>query len=304
MKFREKLLIMVATAGALISCGRSTEPVTNQPENAPATSEEGDLGDPIMLHARVEYSGHHTVGEVGQSGTTLSMLILEPALRSGKGPSAVYSVDNTAQTQIQGFVHGSGRAHVTSRDGSIEEHYDKTGAWPSLGTAKSGSFAITMPGPSDVGDGLQMTVEVHVPVVGDVWMQSNGQKYPDVTFARPLECTERDDFIDDHGPACFIKFSIDPTPTGPKSDGGKIVYDKIVEALKQPNGEALMGLLGQLFGADTTYDGDGNFATHVSKSYVVDKDGSKIESTVDITVWSSKRGSDAAPKNVTPVKAS
>ena len=262
------------------------------------------MDDPIMLHARIEYSGRHSVENIGQSGTTLSMLILEPALRSGKGRTAAYSVDNTVQTQVQGSVHGSGRADMTSREGPIEEHYDKAGAWSALGTAKNGSFSITMPEPSDIGDGLQMTVEVHVPVVGDAWMQSGGKKYPDVTFARPLECTERDDHLEDQGPACFVKFGIDPTPSGPKSAGGKVVYDKIVEALKQPNGEALMGMLGQIYGAETTYDSDGNFATHVTKNYVVDKDGSKFESSVDITIWSSKRGSNAAPKNVTPVKAS
>lgn len=302
MKICRKLSIIFTAAAALISCGRSPHPVADQPESAAAAPEES--GDPIMLHARIEYSGSHTVKDVGQTGATLSMLMLEPATRSGRGRTAVYSVDNTAQTQIQGFVHGNGRAEITSRDGPIEEHYDKSGASPALGTTKNGSFSITMPEPSDIGDGLQMTVEAHVPVVGDAWIQSGGQKYPDVTFARPLECTERDDYLEDHGPACFVKFSIDPTPSGPKSDAGKIVYDKIVEALKQPNGEALMGMLGQAYGAETTYDGDGNFSTHVNKSYVVDKDGSKFESNVDITVWSSKRGNNAAPKNVTPVKAS
>lgn len=304
MRICGKLLIMAATAVMLISCGRSTHPVADQPENATAAPDESGLGDPIMLHARIEYSGRHTIKDVGQSGTTLSMNILQSALRSGKGPNAVYSVDNTTPAQIQGFVHGSGRADMTSTDGAIEEHYDKAGAWTALGTPKSGFSSITMPEPSDIGDGLQMTVEVHVPVVGDVWIQSGGQKYPDVTFARPLECTERDDHLEDQGPACFVKFSIDPTPSGPKSDAGKIVYDKIVEALKQPNGEALMGMLGQIYGAQSTYDGDGNFATHVTKSYLVDKDGSKFEINVDITVWSSKRGSNAAPKNVTPVRAS
>ena len=302
MKICRKLSIIFTAAAALISCGRSPHPVADQPESAAAAPEES--GDPIMLHARIEYSGSHTVDNVGQSGATYSVQILEPALRSGKGRTAAYSVDNTAQTQMQGFVHGIGHANITSRDGPIEEHYDKSGAWPAVGTTKSGFFSITLPEPSDIGDGLQMTVEVHLPVVGDAWIQSGGQKYPDVTFARPLQCTERDDHLDDQGPACFVKFSIDPTPSGPKTDAGKIVYDKIVEALKQPDGEALMEMLGQLYGAETTYDGDGNFTTRVAKSYLVDKDGSKFEGTVDITIWSSKRGSNAPPRNVTPLKAS
>lgn len=300
MRIRRILPIVFTVSAAMMSCGRSSPPVAVQPDSAAAAADES--GEPIMLHARVEYSGRHTVKNVGRSGTTLSMLIMQPALRSGKGSIAVFSVDNSSEAKIQGFVHGTGSAAITSRDGSIEEHYDKAGSWPAMGTTKSGSFAITMPEPSDIGDGPQMTVEVHAPVVGDVWMQSGGQKYPDVTFARPLECTERDDHLDDKGPACFLKFSIDPTPSGPKSDGGKIVYDKIIEALKQPNGEALLGMLGQVFGAETTYDAGGDFATHVTKTYIVDKDDSKVEISVDITIWSSKRGMDKPPKNVTPVK--
>lgn len=294
------LALMAAMSIVVVSCGRSSPPEADELKAAATPAENAE---PIMLHARLEYSGGHTVRDVGQSGTTLTMLIVEPTLRVGRGPTAVFSVDNSRQTQIQGFVHGSGRAFITSRDGSIEEHYDKAGSWPALRTSNSGSYSITMPEPSDIGDGQTITVEVHMPVVGDVWTQNGGQKYPDVTFARPLECTERDEHLDDKGPACFIKFSIDPTPSGPKSDAGKIVYDKMVEALKQPNGEALLAMLGQVFGAETTYDGGGDFVTHVSKTYVVDKDDSKFESSVDITIWSSRRGIDAPPKNVTPVKA-
>ena len=303
MRIQVRLSIITATAVVLTSCSRSPHPVADQADT-PAGSSVSSMDDAVTLHARIEYSGHHTVRDVGQSGTTLSVLIREPALRTGKGRTAAYSVDNAAQTQIQGFVHGSGHAETSSRDGPIEEHYDKAGAVPELGTTKSGFFSITMPEPSDIGDGLQMTVEAHVPVAGDAWIQSRGQRYPDVTFARPLECTERDDHLEDQGSACFVKFSIDPTPSGPKSAAGQIVYDKIVEALKQPNGEQLVGLLGQLYGAETTYDSDGNFVTHVNKSYVFEKDDGKFENVIDITVWSSKRGSNAAPKNVTPVKAS
>lgn len=305
MKKSGFFLAAIVTTMALTACSRAPESASDQTDNSTTntTSAPEDQGEPIMLHARIDYTGSSTLHGFGKSGTTLSLEILQPAFRSGKGKTASYSPDNSALTQVRGFVHGSGHAETKSSDTTIEEHYEKTGAWAALKTIDKGYFAITMPEPADIGDGLQVEVEVHAPVEGEQWTQAYGQKSPDTTFAHPMECSEHDEHRDDQGAACGVKFHIDPTPTGAKSDAGKIVYDKIVDALKQPNGEWVMAMLGQLYGGETTYESDGHFVVHVSKKYTLDKDGSTIDRDIDITVWSSPRNSTSTPKNVTPVKS-
>lgn len=294
-------LIAIVTAATLAACSRSTEPAANQNKSVVSTQPD-NRGEPVMLHARIDYTGGSMTREIGKTGVVLSLDLRQPALRIGKGKNASYSSDDSAPTQVQGFVHGSGHAEMNSNDTHIEEHYDKTGAWHPLQTPTKGFFAIKMPESSDIGDGLQVEVEVHAPVAGEQWTQAYGQQNPDVTFARPLECSERDEYLDDHGAACSVKFHIDPTLSGPKSDAGKILYDKTVDALKQPNGEWVMAMLGQLYGAETTYEND-EFVVHILKQSTFDKDGSTINRDIDITVWSSRRDSNWVPKNVTPVKA-
>jgi len=296
------LLIAIPTAMLFTACSRSPEPAPIQDEGAtPATAEKDNGMEPVMLHARIDYSGNSATKEIGSAGTTLSLEIQQPAFREGKGASARYSQDTSGQAQVQGFVHGAGRADISSNDGHIEEYYDKRVTWNPLQAPQKGNISIMPPEPSDIGEGLQVEIEVHAPVTGEQWMKALGQQTPEVTFARPLECTERDDYLDDHGPACGVKLHIDPTPSGPRTDAGKILYDKIVEALKLPNGEWTMAMLGQLYGAETTY-ADGEFVLHIQKKSIFDKDGVTMDRNIDITVWSSPRNSNWIPKNITPVK--
>jgi hypothetical protein len=297
------LLIAIPTATLFTACGRAPAPSPAQGDESttPAKVEENNGMEPVTLHARIDYSGSSATKEIGKTGTTLSFEIREPAFREGKGKSARYSQDTSGQTQVQGFIHGAGHADISSNDGHIEENYDKKGEWNSLQAPQKGNFSIMPPEPSDIGDGLQVEIELHAPVTGEQWMKALGQQSPDVTFARPLECTEKDEYLDDHGPACGVKFHIDPTPTGPKTEAGKMLYDKIVEALKQTNGEWVMAMLGQLYGAETTYENN-EFVLQVHKQSTFDKDGVTMHRNIDITVWSSRRDSDWAPKSVTPVK--
>lgn len=302
------LTISIAAALVLTGCERSTSEL-NAPSSpsASSSSEATAAMEPILLHARVDFTNKSTTQKIGESALSMSLNIQQPAFRSGKGSEATYQVDDTLREQVQGFVHGTGHAQIELEDGRLRETYDKLFAVSTLKTPEKGVFSIGIPEPSSIGDGLSVRIGIHAAVLGTasakVIKRGAATDIPP-TMAAPLGCRDQSEHIADRSDGCGIELRLDASPVAAKDEAGEIMLPKIQEALKQPNAEWVLALLGQTYGAQTTYRDNGHFVLHFTRNYSFSKDGAEGTQDMDITVWSTRRGDAWSPDGVTAVKAS
>lgn len=285
----------------LTACGQGPDDPPPGSESAPADERPHEGMEPIVLHARLDYSDGSTSRELGSRGLKMSLEIAQRAFRDRSGGAVTYAQDIEAQPVVTGWVHGVGHAEVNSDDAHLEEHYDKTAGWFEPQTPASGMFNVLPPQASDIGDGLHMIVEIHAPVAGTLAARLNGQETTP-NLAVPLNCTERDEHLEDHGAACGKKFDLDATPTGPKSEAGKILYPAARELLDQPNGEALAGMLGMYYGVTTEYRPGNHFILRLKKNHAFAKDGSELADDIDLVIWSTGVAESWRPEDASAVQ--
>lgn len=276
------------------------------PAAPPASTDESGR-EPIMLHARIEYTGATDLSSVGSSnGSHFSLELQQPAFRSGEGASATYEVDSDQPIQVIGSVHGYGQAHIVSDAGTLTERYDEWARWPQPATPTQGLFSIVMPVPSEIGDGLAVQLKVHAAVEGSrtAHMQSKDVSADvEPSFSIPAMCGSNSDYRNDHGEACGFDLSLDASPTAAKSAAGAVLLPTIQQGLAAPSGEWGMVGTGQLYGATTTYREHGHFVLAYHRALTLaEKDGS-LSHDFKVVVWSSGRNEDWKPADLPPLEA-
>ncbi|HVL01805.1 MAG TPA: hypothetical protein VM553_18435 [Dongiaceae bacterium] len=304
----QRLPAGVALLALLIAgCGEQEE--KQEPSADSDVAEESSAADgqeAILLHARVDYTFTSQTAEIGGSQAHISLHIRQPAFRSGKGESASYDWDNDHPVEVTGAVRGEGSAAIVSNDTTLNERYDKSLSLPQWKAPEQGAFSITMPEPSSMGDGLSMQVNIHAPVSGTQTVIVSGQDMSASmapNFARPLLCTGQQQYIQDGSDGCGIEIRLEPTPTSAKNDIGQVMLPQVQKALAAPNGEVVMAMLGQVYGATTEYRSGGHFVTRFVRKYEFAKDQSQMTYDYQVTVWSTAKSEDWTPSDVTPPKS-
>jgi hypothetical protein len=281
-------------------CGCSAEPQPPEAAKPPETSAER-----ILLHARIEYESTWRTRGIGTRHFAMSLLLEQPAFRDGQGATARYSIDPERRERLQGIVEGAGAARVVSDDTVLDERYEKSASWPELQVPSVGLFSLLDPEPSSIGDGLQVQLKLHAAVVGTASAHvssPDGSTDMEPQFAVPVECKSRNENIEGNPPGCGFDLDIDAVPTRARDAEGQIMLPKVRDALAQPNGEWVMALLGNHFGATTQYRERGHFVQRLSRTYRLAKDETESQIVITLFVWSTGSNEDWVPRDVPPVR--
>ncbi len=300
----------IATLGflsvlAVTGCGQSS----NEEEQVSEVVEdlqEVPTGEPITLHARLDFMDASVSPSINSSRKlNASIYLATDVMREGSGESAIYSLD-TEETRVQGAVVASGQMALNADDIATRETYDMQAQWSSITNNPEGKYSINLPNISYIGDGLQVGIEVEVPVTGTkkAIISSKDQTMEgDVTHARPMFCSTQSPEKD----VCTLTFTIDALPTKAREP----VYESLLEGAKatyayqgkqDANGGLIMysGLV-PVYGATTQYHG-GHFVTQLNEKYSVTLDGSDISQHIHLVVWSTKRGDSWQPNDLPPLQ--
>lgn len=300
----------VLAALSLGGCGHA-EQASATPEPTAAAPDSGSADvpgrEPIMLHARIVYSGANKLKVADNaSGSHIAIEVMQPAFRIGEGASADYEVDNDQPTLVVGSVHGFGHAHAVDDAGELTEHYDEWARWPKPTAPAQGLFGIGMPRPSDIGDGLAVDLEMFAAVEGTrtAHMQSKDVSADvEPSLSVPVICTSSSDYRHDHGDVCGFKVSVDAAPIAARSEAGKQLLPSVQQGLAGPNGEWTMAGMGQLYGATTRYREHGHFVLTYRRDLAFANHDATMSNGYQIVVWSTGRNENWTPTELPPLDA-
>lgn len=296
---------VVMMAASFAACSGPAADAQHAADAASATDETPTRGEPILLHARVDYGSDSVTSGVSERHFVLAMDVEQPAFREGSGARATYSGDS-ARERVRGFMKASGSARVVSADTTLTENYAKSATWPQLQAVDGAYFSLLAPEASLIGEGLHVRLELRAPVKGQgsAHVQGEGGSADtDPLLSVPSECSSRDQKLDGNVEGCGVVVDLEPAPTHARDAAGEVMLPKVTEALAQPDGPWAMAMLGDHFGATTEYRPGGHFVQRFSKSYEADKDGAHSRITVNVTVWSTARGENWVPKDLPPLPA-
>lgn len=305
---RTAVAFAVLATLSLGGCGHSGQASTTpEPAAAAPDSASADIPArrPIMLHARIIYSGASAWKVADNaSGSRIAIEMMQPAFRIGEGANATYEVDNDRPTLVVGSVHGFGHAHTGSDAGELTEHYDEWARWPKPAAPAQGLFGIGMPRPSDIGDGLAVDLEMFAAVEGTrtAHVQSkdvSADVEPSVSV--PVICTSSSDYRHDRGDVCGFKVSLDTTPMAASSEVGKQLLPSVQQGLAAPNGEWTMAGMGQLYGATTRYRERGHFVLTYRRDLAFANNDATMSDGYQIVVWSTDRNEEWTPAELPPL---
>jgi len=308
------LVVRTVAAVAAVAClslggckAAEQEAAVGEASATQVASPDESNREPIMLHARIDYTGATDLSSAGSSsGSHFSLELQQPAFRFGEGAHAEYEVDNDQAAQVVGSVHGYGQAHVVSDAGTLTERYDEWARWPRLAAPTQGLFSIGMPSPSDIGDGLAVQLKVHAAMDGSrtAHMQSKDVSADvDPSISIPTMCGSSSEYRSDHGEACGFDLTLDALPTAAKSAAGEVLLPTIQQGLAAPNGEWGMVGTGQLYGATTKYREHGHFVlTYRRALTLAEKDGG-LSHDFKVVVWSTDRNEDWKPADLPPIES-
>ncbi len=304
----KNITVVCALSLLLVSCGKA--PKENQPQASemPAQESVSSAGEPITLHARLDFVDGLTSSAIhAQRQLNASIYLETDVLRQGSGASATYSLD-TDVTRVQGAVRASGTLALNDGDVSSSETYNMQNEWNSLTSKPEGKFIINLPEESFIGEGLSVGVDIEAPVSGTkkATISSKGQTIDsDISHSRSMFCAPQADKKDQD--ICTLKFTIDAAPTKAKEaiyenllENAKTVYAN--QGKKNPEGGVLMysGMV-PVYGANTQYH-SGHFVTELNQQYAVNVDGADISQHIHLVVWSTKRGDKWQPEGLPPLQ--
>lgn len=259
-----------------------------------------------MLHARIEYESQLTAPAPAMHHEfVMSIQLDEPALRDGKGASAVYIVDNSGREQLAGSVRARGHAHIEADSGSLDETYDKSASWPARMTPSSGLFVFVTPTPSPLGTGLHLTLHLHAAVTGTGVATLNsrtGSTKTEPSFSVPFQCSASDKVISGEPEGCGVDLELDPAPRALGAGEHNDLLAETLQGLAQPGAEALLAMSGHYFGASTEYRADGHFIVRFRKSYESTVEDSKRAHQINFIAWSTGRNENWQPDGLPPLK--
>lgn len=300
----------IATLGflsvlAVTGCGQSSNE-EEQVGEVVDELQEAPSGEPITLHARLDFMDASVTPSINSSRKLkASIYLATDVMREGSGESAIYSLD-TEETRVQGAVVASGQMALNADEISTNETYNMQAQWSSITNNPEGKYSIDLPDISKIGDGLQVGIEVEVPVTGTKksTIRSNDQMVEDdVNHARSMFCSAQSPEKD----VCTLTFTIDALPTKAREP----VYEGLLEGAKatyayqgkqDANGGLIMysGLV-PVYGATTQYH-DGHFVAQLNEQYSVTLDGLDISQHIHLVVWSTKRGDSWQPEGLPPLQ--
>lgn len=306
-----KNITSVVALSFLLLAGCSKSPEESQQvesEAPPAEESTGSAGEPITLHARLDFVDTLASPAINaQRKLNASIYIEADVLREGSGASATYSLDSD-ETRVQGSLVASGSYALNSNEVSSNETYNMHNEWVSLTNKAEGKFLIELPEPALLGDGLSVGVEIETPVSGikKATISSNGQTMDgEVTHSRSMFCAPQSE--NKEKDVCTLKFTIDPVPTKAQSpayehmlEGAKTLY--AYQGKKNPEGGLIMysGMV-PVYGATTQYH-NGHFVTELNQEYTTNLDGADIGQHIHLVVWSTKRGDKWQPEGLPPLQ--
>jgi len=305
-----KNITSVCALSFLLLAGCSKSPKENQPveSEAPAEISTDSAGEPITLHARLDYVDTSASSAINaQRKLNASIYIETDVLREGSGASATYSLDSD-EPRVQGSLVVSGSLALNSNEVSSSETYNMHNEWSSLTNKAEGKYLIELPEPALLGDGLSVGVEIEAPVSGikKATISSNGQTMDgEITHSRSLFCAPQP--ADKDKDVCKLKFTIDPVPTKAQNpayehmlESAKTLYT--YQGKKNPEGGLIMysGMV-PVYGATTQYH-DGHFVTELNQEYTANIDGTDIGQHIHLVVWSTKRGDKWQPEGLPPLQ--
>ena len=292
----------------LAGCGQSSKESQQAESEAPVEAADSSSGEPITLHARLDFVDTFVSPSINSSRKLNASIYIETDVtREGSGATATYSLD-TEESRVQGAVLASGTLALNDNDVSSSENYNVHNEWNALTNAPEGKFSIKLPQASFVGEGLNVGVEIEVPVSGtkEASISSNGQTIDgEITHSRSMFCTSQS--TDKDKDICRLTFTIDAVPTKAQDpayesllESAKTVYAS--QGKKNSEGGLIMysGIL-PVYGATTRYH-NGHFVTALNQQYKVNMDGADISQHIHLVVWSTKRGDKWQPEGLPPLK--
>ena len=303
-------LTSVCILSFLLLAGCSKAPQENQQaeSEAPAETSTGPTGEPITLHARLDFTDGLANTSISASSQLKASIYIETdVLREGSGESATYTLDSE-DSRVQGSLVASGSLALKSDDVSSSETYNMHNEWSSLTNKPEGKFLIKLPEPALLGDGLSVGVEIEVPVSGikKATVSSKGQTIDsEITHSRSMFCTTQ--ATDKDKDVCTLKFTIDPVPTKASTPelesllaSAKTLYT--YQGKKNAEGGLIMysGMV-PVYGAITQYQ-NGHFVTALDQAYSANVDSGDISQHIHLVVWSTKRGDKWQPDGLPPLQ--
>lgn len=303
-------LTSVCILSFLLLAGCSKAPQENQQteSEAPAETSTASSGEPITLHARLDFTDSLANTSINSSRKLNASIYIETdVLREGKGASATYTLDSE-ESRVQGSLVATGSLALKSDDLSSSETYNMHNEWSSLTNKPEGNFSIKLPEPALLGDGLSVGVEIETPVSGikKATVSSKGQTMEtDVTHSRSMFCATH--AADKDKDVCTLKFTIDPAPTKAPSPelesllaSAKEVYT--YQGKKNAEGGLIMySSMLPVYGAITQYQ-NGHFVTALDQAYSENVGGGDISQHIHLVVWSTKRGDKWQPDGLPPLQ--
>ncbi len=305
-----KYVALASLLSAFFMAGCSESPKEEQPNEdyvAEDTQEALPAGEPVTLHARLDFVDNQATPSINASRQLkASFYLTTDVMRDGTGEGASFFLDSE-NYRVQGTIAASGNFSLKDGDISTTESYDMNNQWPALTENPDGKFQIKLPEPSMIGEGFTVGVEVDVPVSGtkQATISGNGQTIQsELNHARTMFCYAQSEQQE----ACKLEFTIDAIPTKAKDSA----YDHLVQSAKDafafqgkqgPDGGLIIySSLLPVYGATTRYH-NGHFVTSLKQEYSVNLDGSELGQQIHMVVWSTKRGDNWQPEEATPLQA-
>ncbi len=285
----------------LVACSKAPDAVdTAQPSVATESSEDVSVDDnsqggtPVTIHARIQYSTDTSASELSYSRQLDTAFYIETdAIRYDEGGTVSYTMADGSR--VQGTLKAQGNAHIVSSDGSMDEVYQMHGDWPELITPTQGMFRIKQVSPSHIGQGMEITLELEVPVKGSkkTVLQSKDatSENSETQFATPVECSK----VNENEDLCNITFTIDAVPTEAQDAIGEQLFSNAKELYSRQGKIApdqsmiIYSSLVPVYGATTTQQGE-HFVTELDQSYQVTNNGTQMAQHLKVVAWSTARG--------------
>jgi hypothetical protein len=247
-----------------------------------------------VWHVRLAYH-YRDSGPQGRHETRIALQTETPLRCSGSGPQTVLAPDGPTLAQGSARITGDS-AHAGGPPGT-RDIYDKHVIWPAAGPGPD----VEAPSPSFVGTGLGTKVTVAGALAGE---EQRGVAAPGPVAQEPagaggqrvpytvLDAAAGTDHLD-------IALYFDPLPGTPSDPNGELgqVPQRTREALAVLGGEAALALKGHLFGAQTTFTGEGDFSICYRRSLAL----APAALDIDYCGWLTRAGRDWAPERLPPL---
>ncbi len=171
MSTRLTLIATMLLTSLLGACSKAPEISTPEPAASAETSEDGTVddsshgGEAVTIHARIQDVTETAAPQLASNHKLAAAFYLATdAVRYHENGTVSYTMQDG--TRIQGALDAQGSAHIVSDDAVADESYQMKGEWPEVIQPNTGMFRIKSVEPSHLGEGMEVTIEIEVPVEG------------------------------------------------------------------------------------------------------------------------------------------